>query len=271
MFCCVVAGIGNIKEILSRLRIQSFRSSPNRTGPNKEARNRSADTGVIIPSTLCLLFGSYLSSLPSSVSHLPSFFRTYLRIPSMGESTGPSSGQPSETMATATRTTPTPMGPPPKPAQRKAPMIRGGGASTSDHSMDESTASDRFQDRDSPGSQSYSASELGEEDGWHSDWSNYGDVPDVLDEYDRAVELIDGSDSWNWEQRQVHQLIYMRGIHPMIPSWWRMSFKMWGIDQPQLDHVFTPRNCKKRVVISAWGNEVAGRLRRCSLGIEFSR
>ena len=183
---------------------------------------------------------------------------------------GPIASGLSPSPASPTRTTAAPMGPPPKPAQRKVPILRGG-VGTSDYSMDESTASGRFQDRDhSPSSHSFSASELGEDDGWHSDWSNYGDVPDVLDEYDRAVELIDGSDSWNWEQRQVHQLIYMRGIHPMIPSWWRMSYKMWGVDQPQLDHVFTPPDSKKRVVISAWRNEVAGRLYRCSQMIKFS-
>jgi hypothetical protein len=51
----------------------------------------------------------------------------------------------------------------------------------------------------------------------------------------------------------------MRGLHPMMPSWWRVSFKMWGVTQPHLDDVFTPKHSKKRVVIHAYGNEVAGK------------
>ncbi|KAK1756012.1 hypothetical protein QBC47DRAFT_299526 [Echria macrotheca] len=84
-----------------------------------------------------------------------------------------------------------------------------------------------------------------------SNWSKYGDIPDILDEYDRALALVDGSESWNLEQRKVHQLIYMRGAHPMIPSIWKMGLKLWGLDQPQLDHIFTPVGSQKRVVISS--------------------
>ena len=92
-----------------------------------------------------------------------------------------------------------------------------------------------------------------------SDWDDYGEVPEAREDYDRAVTMLDGSENWNEEQSKVHKLIYMRGIHPMIPSTWRLSYKMWGVTQPQLDHVFTPPQSRKRVVISAHRNEVDGK------------
>ncbi|KAK4448081.1 hypothetical protein QBC34DRAFT_118514 [Podospora aff. communis PSN243] len=85
----------------------------------------------------------------------------------------------------------------------------------------------------------------------NSDWSSYGEVPNLIDDWDREVTLIDGSDQWNARQMRVHQLIYMRGIHPMIPSTWKMSYKMWGLGQPQLEHVFAPSNSNRRVIISS--------------------
>ena len=92
-----------------------------------------------------------------------------------------------------------------------------------------------------------------------SDWDDYGEVPEAREDYDRAVTMLDGSENWNEEQSKVHKLIYMRGIHPMIPSTWRLSYKMWGVTQPQLDHVFTSPQSRKRVVISAHKNEVDGK------------
>jgi hypothetical protein len=92
-----------------------------------------------------------------------------------------------------------------------------------------------------------------------SDWDNYGALPLNMSEYDRVVARLEGSEDWNADQRKLHKLIYMRGLHPMIPSWWRVSLKMWGITQPHLDDVFTPKHSKKRVAIHAYGNEVAGK------------
>lgn len=96
---------------------------------------------------------------------------------------------------------------------------------------------------------------------YNSDWEDYGGVPEAREAYDRAVTMLDGSENWNAEQSKVHKLVYMRGIHPMIPSTWRLSYKMWGVTQPHLDDVFTPPLSRKRVVISANRNEVDGKSR----------
>jgi hypothetical protein len=107
----------------------------------------------------------------------------------------------------------------------------------------------------------FSEDEFSEDDGYStsSDWDNYGSLPLNMSEYDRIVARLEGSEDWNADQRKLHKLIYMRGLHPMIPSWWRVSLKMWGITQPHLDDVFTPKHSKKRVAIHAYGNEVAGK------------
>ncbi|GAB1319097.1 hypothetical protein MFIFM68171_09307 [Madurella fahalii] len=89
-----------------------------------------------------------------------------------------------------------------------------------------------------------------------SDWDNYGNLPMTMDEYNETVARLEGSEDWNAEQRKLHKLIYMRGLHPMMPSWWRLSFKMWGVTQQELDDVFTPKHSRKRVAIHAHGNEL---------------
>ena len=94
-----------------------------------------------------------------------------------------------------------------------------------------------------------------------SDWDSYGDLPRTMAQYEASVAQLEGSEDWNEDQRKLHKLIYMRGLHPMMPSWWRVSFKMWGVTQPHLDDVFTPKHSKKRVAIHAYGNEVAGKRR----------
>ncbi|KAK4126543.1 hypothetical protein N657DRAFT_569617 [Parathielavia appendiculata] len=101
--------------------------------------------------------------------------------------------------------------------------------------------------------------QLSDDDGYStsSDWDSYGALPLTMSEYDSVVARLEGSEDWNADQRKLHKLLYMRGLHPMIPSWWRVSLKMWGITQPHLDDVFTPRHSKKRVAIHAYGNEVA--------------
>ncbi|KAK4157278.1 hypothetical protein C8A00DRAFT_40373 [Chaetomidium leptoderma] len=90
-----------------------------------------------------------------------------------------------------------------------------------------------------------------------SDWDNYGSLPLTMGEYDETVAHLEGSGDWNADQKKLHKLIFMRGLHPMMPSWWRVSFRMWGVTQPHLDDLFTPKHSKKRVAIHAYGNEVA--------------
>ncbi len=92
-----------------------------------------------------------------------------------------------------------------------------------------------------------------------SDWDSYGDCALTVDEYDEMVGRLEGSEDWNADQKKLHKQIHMLGLHPVMPSWWRMSFKMWGVTQPHLDDLFTPKNSKKRVAINAYGNEVAGK------------
>lgn len=91
-----------------------------------------------------------------------------------------------------------------------------------------------------------------------SDWDNYGSLPLTTAEYNLHIAGLEGSDDWNEDQRKLYRLNYMRGLHPMLPSWWRIGFKMWGVTQPHLDDVFTPKFSKKRVAIHAYGNEMAG-------------
>ncbi|KAM7217035.1 hypothetical protein V8F06_007550 [Rhypophila decipiens] len=90
------------------------------------------------------------------------------------------------------------------------------------------------------------------------DWDHYGKVPKLLKEYEEAMASIEGSKTWTDDQKLVHKLSFMRGHHPMIPSWWRLYYKMWGITLEELDDVFTPIDEPRRVVIHAYGNELAG-------------
>lgn len=91
------------------------------------------------------------------------------------------------------------------------------------------------------------------------DWDHYGKVPKLLSEYRSAIANIEGSKQWTNDQKLIHKLSFMRGHHPMIPSWWRLYYKMWGITQSDLDDVFTPIDEPRRVVIHAYGNELAGK------------
>lgn len=89
-----------------------------------------------------------------------------------------------------------------------------------------------------------------------SDWDSYGDMPTTSVEYRMTIARIEGSEEWNDDQKKLHRLIYMRGLHPMMPSWWKFNFRMWGVTAGDL---FTPKNSKKRVAIHAYGNELAGK------------
>ncbi|KAK0672708.1 hypothetical protein QBC41DRAFT_13661 [Cercophora samala] len=92
------------------------------------------------------------------------------------------------------------------------------------------------------------------EDGYDtsSDWDTYGTIPQLIGDYEEGVSRLEGSEDWNTDQRKVHKLIFLRGLHPMIPSNWKMCFRTWGINQPHLDDVFTPEDSEKRVVIHAY-------------------
>ncbi|KAK4174184.1 hypothetical protein QBC36DRAFT_45326 [Triangularia setosa] len=93
-----------------------------------------------------------------------------------------------------------------------------------------------------------------------SDWDDYGTIPQMIGDYEEGLSRLEGSDDWNADQKKVHKLIFLRGLHPMIPSNWRICFKMWGINQPHLDDVFTPSDSEKRVVIHAYkGIHAAGK------------
>jgi len=91
----------------------------------------------------------------------------------------------------------------------------------------------------------------------NSDWDEYGKVKHFVDEYALSVTRVDKSELWNEDQNKIHKLIYLRGYHPLLPSWWRLNFKMWGISQERFDDLFTPRGSKKKVAIHAYGSEVA--------------
>ncbi|KAK4231259.1 hypothetical protein QBC38DRAFT_440030 [Podospora fimiseda] len=93
-----------------------------------------------------------------------------------------------------------------------------------------------------------------------SNWDDYGDLPVVIGEYLEVLERIEGNENWNADQKKLHKLIYLRGLMPMIPSHWRLCFKMWGITAPHLDDVFTPTLSQKRVAIHCYGSvQAAGK------------
>ncbi|KAK3379263.1 hypothetical protein B0T24DRAFT_646905 [Lasiosphaeria ovina] len=146
-------------------------------------------------------------------------------------------------------------------------MLRGGHAARQLDSDDRSPSeTDEREELDEVDDENYEQQDVNryEQNGFlyddydtNSDWGEYGNVPVILGEYEEMVMRLEGSDDWNKEQRKIHELIYMRGLHPMIPSWWRMSFRMWGITQQHMDDVFTPKRSQKRVVIHAYGNELS--------------
>lgn len=94
-----------------------------------------------------------------------------------------------------------------------------------------------------------------------SDWDDYGSLPVIVGDYEEVLARIEGSDDWNADQKKLHKLIYLRGLHPMIPSHWRLCFKMWGITAPILDDVFTPKSSRKRTAIRAYGSVQYGKRR----------
>ena len=94
-----------------------------------------------------------------------------------------------------------------------------------------------------------------------SDWDNYGSLPLIVGDYEEILARIEGSDDWNADQKKLHKLIYLRGLHPMIPSHWRLCFKMWGVTAPILDDVFTPQSSRKRTAIRAYGSVQHGEIR----------
>ena len=92
----------------------------------------------------------------------------------------------------------------------------------------------------------------------NSNWDEYGEVPRHMRDYEKVIEGIGGYEVWNGEQRHLHKLIFLRGLHPVMPASWRWSYKMWGIAEGNVTNVFAPEDSKKEVVIRAYGNELAG-------------
>ncbi|KAK1776069.1 hypothetical protein QBC45DRAFT_228551 [Copromyces sp. CBS 386.78] len=91
----------------------------------------------------------------------------------------------------------------------------------------------------------------------NSNWDQYEEVPRHLVDYAKVIKHVSGYEDWNEEQRHLHKLIFLRGLHPVMPASWRWSFKMWGIAEGNLTHVFAPDDSRKEVVIKAYGNELA--------------
>ena len=98
-----------------------------------------------------------------------------------------------------------------------------------------------------------------------SDWDRFGTVPLCLPDWRAQLDQVDNSSLWNAEQKKLHKLIYMLGRHPVLPSPWRISFRMYGVSQGddalQNDEdfvVFAPKRSKKRVAVRAYDNELSG-------------
>lgn len=92
----------------------------------------------------------------------------------------------------------------------------------------------------------------------NSNWDQYEEVPRHMQDYAKVIKRVPGYESWNEEQRHLHKLIFLRGLHPVMPASWRWSYKMWGIAEGNLAQVFAPKDSKKEVIIKAYGNELAG-------------
>ncbi|KAK3400093.1 hypothetical protein B0T20DRAFT_350193 [Sordaria brevicollis] len=91
----------------------------------------------------------------------------------------------------------------------------------------------------------------------NSNWDQYEEVPRHMQDYAKVIKRVSGYEEWNEEQRHLHKLIFLRGLHPVMPASWRWSFKMWGIAEGNLAQVFAPENSKKEVIIKSYGNELA--------------
>ncbi|EGZ73118.1 hypothetical protein NEUTE2DRAFT_85911, partial [Neurospora tetrasperma FGSC 2509] len=91
----------------------------------------------------------------------------------------------------------------------------------------------------------------------NSNWDEYVEVPLHLQDYAKVIKRVSGYEDWNEEQRHLHKLIFLRGLHPVMPASWRWSYKMWGIAEDNLTHVFAPEDSRKEVIIKAYGNELA--------------
>ena len=92
----------------------------------------------------------------------------------------------------------------------------------------------------------------------NSNWDQYEEVSRHLVDYAKVIKNVSGYEEWNEEQRHLHKLIFLRGLHPVMPASWRWSFKMWGIAEGNLTQVFAPDDSRKEVIIKAYGNELAG-------------
>jgi len=165
------------------------------------------------------------------------------------------------------------MGPPPRPLDREE-YLRGGSARPlkrrrgNSKELDEEESGKVPPLTESTLTQHAAGLDVGhisDDEDEDSNWDSYGDMPDLLDEYEQQIELVDGSADWNWRQRKVHQLIYMRGHYPIFPSWWQQHVKMWGIG---LQHIFSPPRSKKRVLISGQRNDFAGKSPVCQAAME---
>lgn len=91
----------------------------------------------------------------------------------------------------------------------------------------------------------------------NSNWDQYEEVPRHMQDYAKVIKRVSGYEDWNEEQRHLHKLIFLRGLHPVMPASWRWSFKMWGIAEGNLAQVFAPEDSEKEVIIKAYGNELA--------------
>ncbi len=76
----------------------------------------------------------------------------------------------------------------------------------------------------------------------------------VIDQYLDQRSAISDFGIWFEEQKKLHQLLWMRGHHPLMPRTWEYNFLMWGLPQK----LYRKAGIKTRVALSNKGDEYRG-------------
>lgn len=89
-----------------------------------------------------------------------------------------------------------------------------------------------------------------------SDWGEYGEVTQKLEEYETTKQLILGQEKWTKAQAKLHKLLSLRGVWPMFDRTWFYHFK----DRAIYPSVYAPEHSKRRVAITAKSHDFKGML-----------
>jgi len=79
--------------------------------------------------------------------------------------------------------------------------------------------------------------------------------PEILASYEEARSQIKGHEQWTRDQRRLHKLLAMRGLHPLMPSSWSRDF----LGVPVHRALFAPLGSNRPVVICQRGSQFRGK------------